>query len=143
MDELTREFPYELDSDLKYIETLDHGAFGTVIHVLEISTNKEMAIKVINKTDAQLSIIQKMKEEVSILRQINHENIVQFYGFIETINQLLIKMEYIKYGTLNQWIKNHKKISEEEASIILKHILAAITYLHRYKTSKYYVFKRK
>ena len=130
MDELTREFPYELDSDLKYIETLDHGAFGTVIHVLEISTNKEMAIKVINKTDAQLSIIQKMKEEVSILRQINHENIVQFYGYTETINQLLIKMEYIKYGTLNQWIKNHKKISEEEASIILKHILSAITYLH-------------
>ena len=130
MDELTREFPYELDSDLKYIETLDHGAFGTVIHVLEISTNKEMAIKVINKTDAQLSIIQKMKEEVSILRQINHENIVQFYGYTETINQLLIKMEYIKYGTLNQWIKKHKKISEEEASIILKHILSAITYLH-------------
>ena len=130
MDELTREFPYELDSDLKYIETLDHGAFGTVIHVLEISTNKEMAIKVINKIDAQLSIIQKMKEEVSILRQINHENIVQFYGYTETINQLLIKMEYIKYGTLNQWIKNHKKISEEEASIILKHILSAITYLH-------------
>ena len=130
LDELTREFPYELGVDLKYIETIDHGAFGTVIHVLEISSNKDMAIKVINKSGARLSSINKMKEEISILRQLNHENIVKFFGFLETNSQLLIKMEYIKYGTLSHWIKNHKKISEEEASIILNHILSAIVYLH-------------
>ena len=37
MDDLTHEFPYELGNDFKYIETIDHGAFGTVIHVIEIS----------------------------------------------------------------------------------------------------------
>ena len=130
MDDLTSEFPYELGGDLKYIETIDHGAFGTVIHVIEISSNKDMAVKVINKSGAKLSIIKKMKEEISILRQLNHENIVKFLGFLETNNQLLIKMEYIKYGTLSHWIKNHKKISEEEASIILNHILSAVIYLH-------------
>ena len=130
MDELTREFPYELGVDFKYIETIDHGAFGTVIHVIEISTNKDMAIKVINKSGAKLSVIKKMKEEISILKQLNHENIVKFFGFSETNNQLLIKMEYIKFGTLSHWIKNHKKITEEEASIILNHILSAVAYLH-------------
>ena len=130
MDELTREFPYELEGNLKYIETIDHGAFGTVIHVIEISTNKDMAIKVINKTGAGLPLINKMKEEISILKKLNHENIVKFLGFFETNNQLLIKMEYIKYGTLSHWMKNHKKISEEEASIILSHVLSAIIYLH-------------
>ena len=89
-----------------------------------------MAIKVINKSGARLSAINKMKDEISILRQLNHENIVKFFGFFETNSQLLIKMEYIKYGTLSHWIKNHKKISEEEASIILNHILSAIVYLH-------------
>ena len=130
MDELTREFPYELGGDLKYIETIDHGAFGTVIHVIEISSNKDMAVKVINKSGARLSVIKKMKEEISILKQLNHANIVKFFGFLETNNQLLIKMEYIKYGTLSHWIKNHKKISEEEASVILNHILSAVVYLH-------------
>ena len=130
MDDITSEFPYELGGDLKYIETIDHGSFGTVIHVIEISSNKDMAIKVINKSGAKLSRINKMKEEISILRQLNHENIVKFFGFLETNSQLLIKMEYIRYGTLSHWIKNHKKISEEEASIILNHILSAIAYLH-------------
>ena len=130
MDELTREFPYELGGDLKYVETIDHGSFGTVIHVIEVSSGEDMAVKVINKSGAKLSSINKMKEEISILRQLNHKNIVKFFGFFETNNQLLIKMEYIKYGTLSHWIKNHKKISEEEASIILNHILSAIVYLH-------------
>jgi len=130
MDELTPEFPYELGGDLKYVETIDHGSFGTIIHVIEISSNKDMAVKVINKGSAKLSMINKMKEEISILKQINHENIVKFFGFIETNTQLLIKMEYIKYGTLSHWIKNHKQISEEEASIIIGKILSAIIYLH-------------
>ena len=130
MDDLTREFPYELGGNLKYIETIDHGAFGTVIHVIEISSNKDMAIKVINKSGARSSLIKKMKEEVSILRKLHHENIVKFFGFLETNNQLLIKMEYIKYGTLSHWIKSHKKITEEDASIILTHILSAVVYLH-------------
>ena len=130
MDELTSQFSYEIGIDFKYIETIDKGAFGTVIHVIEISSNKDMAIKVINKVGQKVSLINKMKEEISILRKLNHENIVKFFGFFETNNQLLIKMEYIKYGTLSHWIKNHNKISEEEASIILRHVLSAVIYLH-------------
>ena len=130
MDELTSQFPYEIGTDFKYIETIDHGAFGTVIHVIEIATNKDMAIKVINKLSSRSSIIKRVKDEISILKKLNHENIVKFFGFFETNNQLLIKMEYVKYGTLNKWMKNHKKISEEEASIILKQIFSAVAYLH-------------
>ena len=130
MDELTHEFPYELGGDLKYIETLDHGAFGTVIHVIETSTNKDLAVKVINKNNSKQTSINKMKEEISILKKLNHENIVKFIGYFETNNQFLIKMEYIKYGTLSNWIKKHKNITEEEASIILYHILSAVSYLH-------------
>ena len=130
MDDLTQEFPYELGTDFKFLETIDHGAFGTVIHVIEISTNRDMAIKVINKNSSHPSLIEKVKEEISILKQLSHENIVKFFGFFETMNQLLIKMEYIKYGTLTKWMKNHKNISENEASLILSQIFSAVVYLH-------------
>ena len=130
MDELTSQFSYEIGIDFKYIETIDKGAFGTVIHVIEISSNKDMAIKIINKSTSHTSLIKKVKEEISILKKLNHENIVKFFGFFETNNQLLIKMEYIKYGTLSKWMKNHKKISEEDASIILHRIFSAVVYLH-------------
>jgi serine/threonine protein kinase len=130
MNELNTESPYELSKDLKFIKEIDHGAFGNVIQVLETKKNLDFAIKVINKIGASTQLIKEMKEEISILKKINHNNIVKFYGYHETNNQLLIKMEYIKYGTLSNWMKNHHKISEDEASIIVGRVLSAVEYLH-------------
>ena len=130
MNELTTESPYELNKDLKFIDEIDHGAFGKVIHVHENKKNLDLAVKVINKVGAGMQIIKKMKEEVAILKKLNHKNVVKFYGYSETNNQLLIKMEYIKYGTLSRWMKDHHKISEDDASIIIGKVLSAVEYLH-------------
>ena len=130
MDELTTESPYELQKDLKFIKEIDHGAFGEVIHAYETKQNLDLAIKVINKVGADNQLIKEMKEEISILKKINHDNIVKFYGYSETNNQLLIKMEYIKYGTLSNWMKSHHKITEDEASLIIGKVLSAVEYLH-------------
>ena len=125
-----RALPYEIGFDLRYIETIDCGSFGTVLHVFDKKLYKDIAIKVISKVKRSPSYINKIKEEISFFKKLDHPNIVKFYGFVEGNSQLLIKMEYIKYGTLEQWMKNQKKIFEEEASIILKNILSAIEYLH-------------
>ena len=130
MNELDTQSPYELSKDLKFIKEIDHGAFGKVIHALEPLKNLDLAIKVINKIGAGTQVIKEMKEEIYILKKINHDNIVKFYGYSETNNQLLIKMEYIKYGTLSNWMKSNHKISEEDASLILGKVLSAVEYLH-------------
>ncbi len=130
MNELTTESPYDLSKDMKFLGDIDHGAFGKVIHVHENKDNLDLAVKVINKIGTGLQLIKKMKEEVSILKKLNHHNIVKFYGYSETNNQLLIKMEYIKYGTLSRWMKDHHKIKEDDASIIIGKVLSAVEYLH-------------
>jgi serine/threonine-protein kinase len=108
---------------MKFIQELEQGAFGKVILVRENIKNIDLAIKVINKIGAGIQTIKKMKEEVSILKKLHHENIVKFYGYIETNSQLLIEMEYIKYGTLGKWIKENRNISEKEASLLLGRVL--------------------
>jgi len=130
LDDLQKETIYELTDDLIYIEDIDQGAFGKVIHVKDKKTNQDLSVKIIDKRQGSQGLIKKMKDEISILRKLDHENIVKFYGHMETSNQFLIKMEYIKYGTLSQWMKKHKKISEEEASLILRQVLSAVAYLH-------------
>ena len=72
-----------------------------------------------------------MKEEIQILKKLEHQNIVKYFGHIETSNQLFIKMEYLKYGNLEKWLKENKNISEEKASLIIKEVLSAIAYLHQ------------
>ena len=133
MNELSTESPYELDKDITFIKDIDQGAFGKVIHVYDTKKKLDLAIKVINKGGVGPTLINKMKEEISILKKLNHKNIVKFYGYSETNNQLLINMEYIKYGTLSKWLKNMKKIREEDASKILSAVLSAVEYMHSQK----------
>ena len=132
LDELTKdEAPDELESKFNIIKSIASGSFGTVIQAVEKSTNREVAVKVINKSGARPSLISKMKEEISILKQLKHENIVQFFGYIETNSKLYIIMEFIKSGTLSHWIKTHiEHITEEQAAIIIGRLLSAVEYLH-------------
>ena len=130
LDDFQKDTIYDLNEDLIYIEDIAEGAFGKVIHVKEKKSNKDISVKIIDKRKADQNLINKMKEEISIIKKLDHKNIVKFYGHIDTPTQLLIKMEYLKYGTLSQWMKKHKKITEEEASIIIKNVLSAIDYLH-------------
>ena len=129
--ELTKGVPYDLNSNYKFIDNIAHGSFGTVIHVIDINTEEDLAIKIINKSGLSQDSIRKMKEEITILKQLHHENIVQFYGYEETNSKLFIMMEYLQYGTLRQWMnKNIGKITEENASIIIHNLLSATDYLH-------------
>ena len=131
IDELDKGVPYDLNMNYQFIKNIAQGAFGTVIQVYDIINKKELAIKVINKTGRTVNLIHKMKDEVNILKQLKHENIVKYYGFEESNSYLFIIMEFIKYGTLSEYIKkNVGKIKEEEASIIISKILSATEYLH-------------
>ena len=133
MNELSTESPYELDKDITFIKDIDQGAFGKVIHVYDTKKELDLAIKVINKEGVGPNLINHMKEEISILKKLNHKNIVKFYGYSETNNQLLINMEYIKYGTLSKWLKTKPKIIEEDASKILSAVLSVVEYMHSQK----------
>ena len=136
LDELQINNPeneYNLPENFIFINEIDQGAFAKVIHVKDIRTKKDFALKIITKSEYNTNYINKMKEDINILKKLHHENIVKYYGYIETINQLLIKMEYIKYGTLEKWLKRNKtNIIEEEASLIIKKVLSAIAYLHQH-----------
>ena len=122
---------YNLPENLVYINDIDQGAFAKVIHVKEKETKKDFALKIVEKSESNIELINRMKEEIQILKKLEHENIVKYYGQFENSNQLFIKMEYLKYGTLETWIKKNKNISEEEASLIIKEVLSAIAYLHQ------------
>ena len=134
LDEFAVEYPNELEQGYHILETVGSGSFGTVIHAIENATNRECAIKIINKNNQKYSSIQKMKQEIQILKQLKHKNIVEFFGYSETTSKLYIIMEFIKYGTLKSWLSNHKEnINEEEASTIITQLLNAVHYLHSHE----------
>jgi calcium/calmodulin-dependent protein kinase I len=129
---VSESYSHEFDQHFKFIEYLASGSFGTVIKAICLENNKEVAVKVINKKDKHKNI-NRLKQEINILKQLKHKHIVEFYGFIETNSKIYIMMEHISNGTLKNLIDKRvgdKKFTEEETSKVMECLISAVEYLH-------------
>ena len=128
-EEIKRKPFDEIITSYKFIENISSGSFGTVIRAIQLKTGKIVAMKIINKSSRKIDTL-KIKEEVNILKELNHPNILKYYDYIETNLKLYIIMEDLKGGTLRKWINENinNEINEEKISLIIKNILSAVSF---------------
>lgn len=82
-------------------------------------------MKIINKAEHDC------REEVEILlRYGNHENIVSLYSVHEDQTYVYLVMELLKGGELLDRILSLHRMSEAEASAVLRTVVSAVAYLH-------------
>jgi len=134
LDEISDPIPDEFEKYFRFIENIASGSFGTVMKAINLENNKLIAVKTINKfwDKGKQKNLNKLKQEITILKQIKHKNIVEFYGFVETSQKLYIMMEYIHNGTLKNLFEKRKepKFTELEAGKLLECLFSAVDYLH-------------
>jgi serine/threonine protein kinase len=109
LDEVNKSIEGEFDIYFKFIEKIGKGAFGTVIRAFYYELEREVAVKVIDKTKHKFKHINRLKFEINILKQIKHKNIVEFLGCIETNSKMYIITEFLKDGTLKDLIDIRQK----------------------------------
>ena len=109
------------------------GAYGVVKSAVCKNTGKHVAIKIYEKSKL-ISRQRKscVEEEIRILKELNHPNIVRLYDTIDTPKHLYLIMELIKGRSLLSYVRSlHEKvISEDDAIVIFKQILSGIQYCH-------------
>ena len=125
-------------NDLKIGKLLGRGAFGEVYESKVEGHEGIYAVKKLVKEKYKKNPkgYKYLKNEIEILNNTAHENIVKLYSSnIEThLHQYLIT-EYCNGGDLNgclEYYKDKKKrpFTEEEVQHIMKQIVSAIKYLH-------------
>jgi serine/threonine protein kinase len=66
-----------------------------------LQTNGEhYAVKIFKKTRLNADDVTSLLEEVSILRQLNHVNIISMYDFVEESAHFYVVLELVKGGEL-------------------------------------------
>ena len=107
LDEVNRSVEGEFNFYFKYIEKIGSGSFGTVIRAIYLDQEREVAVKIIDKTLYKYKNLNRLKLEINILKQLKHKNIVEFIGCIETNTTIYIITEYIPDGTLKEFIEKN------------------------------------
>ena len=90
-----------------------------------------MAIKTINKEYLKDEYSKrKLLREIYILKKIKHVNVIRVLEVFETLDQVLIVMEYAGGGDLLHYVKSKKHLTEEEAKPIFKQIVYGLAHIH-------------
>lgn len=106
---------------------LGRGTFSVCRLCEHRATRKQYAVKIISKAEHDC------REEVEILlRYGNHPNIVTLYSVHEDYNFIYLVMELMKGGELLDRILLLKRMSESEASAVLRTVASALAYLHEH-----------
>ncbi|XP_063692229.1 serine/threonine-protein kinase MARK2-like isoform X15 [Bolinopsis microptera] len=115
----------------KLLKTIGKGNFAKVKLARHLPTGREVAVKVIDKTQMNQTSIQKLNREMKIMKRLNHPNIVRLYEVIETEKTLYLVMEYASGGEVFDYLVAHGRMKEKEARQKFRQIVSAVQYCHQ------------
>ena len=115
----------------KYGRVIGRGAFGKVNIGLNILTGRIVAIKSFNKKNIiNESSKKKILYETNLMRGLCHPSVTKILETFESEKYMLIIMEYISGGNLQNFVKKRRKLGEKTAKILFRQIIQGIKYIH-------------
>ncbi|XP_078701129.1 mitogen-activated protein kinase kinase kinase 2-like isoform X15 [Branchiostoma floridae x Branchiostoma belcheri] len=113
---------------------LGQGAFGQVYLCYDADTGRELALKQVHldpkNVEASKQEVKALECEIQLLKNLQHERIVQYYGCIQDENRLCIFMEYMPGGSVKDQIRQYGALTENVTRKYTRQILEGILYLH-------------
>ena len=119
---------------------LGRGAFGKVNLACHKVCEHLVAIKSIEKKVLRNEKEQKRRvmQEMCILKQGGHENVVRLYDTFETNKHICFVMELCQGGDLLSYVRKRRKLKEDNAKYLFKQLIEGLNYIH---TKKYVVHR--
>ncbi|XP_073177069.1 serine/threonine-protein kinase SIK3 isoform X5 [Lepidochelys kempii] len=94
------------------------------------STDDEVAIKIIDKTQLDEENLKKIFREVQIMKMLCHPHIIRLYQVMETERMIYLVTEYASGGEIFDHLVAHGRMAEKEARRKFKQIVAAVHFCH-------------
>ncbi|XP_078261056.1 serine/threonine-protein kinase MARK1 isoform X2 [Rhinoraja longicauda] len=115
----------------RLLKTIGKGNFAKVKLARHVLTGREVAVKIIDKTQLNPTSLQKLFREVRIMKILNHPNIVKLFEVIETEKTLYLIMEYASGGEVFDYLVAHGRMKEKEARAKFRQIVSSVEYCHQ------------
>ncbi|XP_039914011.1 myosin light chain kinase family member 4 isoform X1 [Hirundo rustica] len=111
-------------------EILGGGRFGQVHKCEEKATGLKLAAKIIKAQGPKQK--DEVKNEINVMNQLNHVNLIQLYDAFESKNDIVLVMEYVEGGELfDRIIDENYNLTEMDTISFIKQICKGIQYMHQ------------
>ena len=111
------------------LERIGEGSFGRVYKGRRKCTGQTVAMKFISKNGKAEKDLRNLRQEISILRVLNHENIIRMFDYFETDREFCVVTEFAQ-GELFEILEDDGSLPEVEIQQIAKQMVNALKYLH-------------
>lgn len=111
-----------------------HRGFNSVLYLVRnVRSNERWVVKVFEKEPIMKSAEQHtlVENEILIMREFDHPNIVHLKQIFEGENNLYCVIEYFAGKQLLQEVQDFRVFSEQYALIIMKQVLIALEQMHQ------------
>ncbi|KAG6553054.1 hypothetical protein Mapa_005391 [Marchantia paleacea] len=118
----------------KYLlgDEIGKGAYGRVYKGLDLENGDFVAIKQVSLENIPSEDLASIMQEIDLLKNLNHKNIVKYQGSFKTKTHLYIILEYVENGSLANIIKPNKfgAFPESLVAVYIAQVLEGLVYLH-------------
>lgn len=140
-DELAEYLEQDSWENVKYMKgaLIGQGSFGSVYLALHAVTGELMAVKQVELPSAsgtsqmdqkKTNMVEALKHEIGLLRDLKHKNIVQYLGSNSDDSHLNIFLEYVPGGSVATMLVNYGPLGESLIQNFVRQILQGLSYLH-------------
>lgn len=119
--------------DLKQTYQMNHklggGKFSDVIQAMNLNNKKTYALKKIDKEKLTPKEKLFLRDEIQIVSQLSHPNVVEVREYYQNPKYMWIVMEHVHGGELNSYLRKNK-VSEANMVNIMRQLIEGLRYLH-------------
>lgn len=118
---------------------IGQGSFGSVYLALHAITGELLAVKQVESPapgansandNRKKNMIEALKREIGLLRDLKHANIVQYLGCSSSGEHLNIFLEYVAGGSVQTMLNSYGALPEPLVRSFVRQILTGLSYLH-------------
>ncbi|CAK9148734.1 unnamed protein product [Ilex paraguariensis] len=112
---------------------LGRGTFGHVYLGFNSESGQMSAIKevrVVADDQTSKECLKQLNQEINLLSQLSHPNIVRYYGSELNEETLSVHLEYVSGGSIHKLLQEYGAFGEPVIQNYTRQILAGLAYLH-------------
>lgn len=117
--------------DFRLVGKLGEGGMGTVFKAVQVSRNRNVALKVLSKEFAQRpGFVERFHREVRVMGKLDHPNIVKLIAAGEAHGFVYLAMELLDGGSVGGWLTKLGKLPVGDAARVAQACGRALQYAH-------------